>query len=159
MPGPAPKPIDQRARGARGSRQLVLPASGPESDAPPFPLLPVRADELSDFINGRELEVWRDLWSMPQAHAWLQLGWTHNVALYVRLLVQAELGDAKAPAEVRQWADRLGLTPMAMKRLEWVVDGDQVAEKRDERTEIQSARAQYQGLRAVSGGANAGAAG
>lgn len=160
MPGPAPKPIDQRARGARGSTPvLLLPSAGPSEDGPRFPLLPVAAGELSDFVNDRERAVWDELWHTPQAHAWRKLGWFHNVAVYVRLLVRAELGDAKAPAEVRQWSDRLGLTPASMQKLGWAVDGDEVGEKRDEREGAKAARDQYKGLRAVSGGANAGAAG
>jgi hypothetical protein len=80
-----------------------------------------------------EAELWRDLWRLPQAVAWERLCWTRDVAQYVRHKVLAELGDLDAAKEARQWSDRLGLTPLAMLRLRWVVVVDEVAAKRDQR--------------------------
>lgn len=81
-----------------------------------------------------EAELWRDLWRLPQAVAWERLRWTREVAQYVRHKVLAELGDLDAAKEARQWSDRLGLTPLAMLRLRWVVAVDELAVRREERT-------------------------
>ena len=80
-----------------------------------------------------EAELWRDLWRLPQAAQWERLGWTREVAQYVRHKVLAELGDLEAAREARQWSDRLGLTPLAMLRLRWVVVEDEVSAKRADR--------------------------
>ena len=94
------------------------------------------------------------------------------VARYVEMLVQAErdlddiddIDDPKLYAamlaaqtrlapELRQLEDRLGLNPLAMRRLEWVIAADEVAEKRDGKTaaKAKDSRSRYSGLRAVGG--------
>jgi hypothetical protein len=63
------------------------------------------------------------LWHTPQAVAWERLGWSHEVARYCRLLVKASLPKA-VPAvhgQCTALADRLGLTPKAMRMLLWTV--------------------------------------
>ena len=85
-----------------------------------------------------EARLWTDLWKLPQAVEWERLGWTRDVAQYVRHKVQAELGELDAAKEARQWSDRLGLTPLAMLRLRWEVARDETAAKRQEREERQA---------------------
>lgn len=102
-----------------------------------------------------EAALWRDLWRLPQAVQWERLGWTRDVAQYVRHKVMAELGDLDGAKEARQWSDRLGLSPMAMLRLRWEVAADEVAEKRQERAA--PPRSARQRLRVVDPGAVAGA--
>lgn len=108
-----------------------------------------------------EGEVWAELWATPQAVAWERLGWTREVAQYVRWKVRAELGDLDASKEARQLGDRLGLTPLAMLRLRWEVAPDEVAEQRQERTSRTKARTPRQRLRVVDpeGGSGAVAGG
>lgn len=67
--------------------------------------------------------LWVSLWSTPQAVAWEGLGWTRVVARYAKLLLAAEKPSATAAllSEVRQLEDRLGLSPMAMRRLQWEI--------------------------------------
>lgn len=101
-----------------------------------------------------EASLWRDLWKLPQAVQWARLGWTRDVAQYVRHKVLAELGDLDSAKEARQWSDRLGLSPMAMLRLRWEVVANEVAAKREEKTSQTSARRR---LRVVDPGAVAGA--
>lgn len=96
-----------------------------------------------------EAELWRDLWGTPQAVAWERLGWTREVAQYVRWKVKAELGDLDASKEARQLGDRLGLTPLAMLRLRWEVAPDEVAEQRQERTTAARKKTARQRLRVV----------
>lgn len=103
-----------------------------------------------------EATLWGDLWRLPQAVQWERLGWTRDVAQYVRHKVMAELGDMDGAKEARQWSDRLGLSPMAMLRLRWEVVADEVTARRETKTAPapKSARAR---LKVVDPGAVAGA--
>ncbi|NUS17101.1 MAG: hypothetical protein HOY69_37860 [Streptomyces sp.] len=87
-----------------------------------------------------EGELWADLWRLPQAVVWERLGWTREVAQYVRWKARAEQGDLDAAKEARQLADRLGLNPLALLRLRWEVAEDEVAEQRTARRRPVSAR-------------------
>lgn len=126
MPGPAPKPSDQRRRrNAPLANTTKLPAEGRPGKAPPWPL------------GGKPPSVWATLWATPQASAWERLGYTRIVARYARLLALADDPEATTPpilTETRQLEDRLGLSPMAMLRLRWEIAPDEVAEKRQERS-------------------------
>lgn len=122
--GPAPKAESAQRRKGRGlgsGGQVRLPAAGRAGDPPSWPL--TRQSK-------REKALWLELWSKPQAVIWERLSWTHEVAMYVRLLVICERPKAPGIAliERRQQADRLGLTPMSMLRLRWEIS--------DESTEI-----------------------
>ena len=102
-----------------------LPAAGRANKPPKWPL--ARSSK-------REGDLWATVWTLPQAVVWEQLGWFHEVALYVRLLAASE--QPKCPpiqlVERRQQADRLGLTPMAMLRLRWeIVDMPTEAEEQN----------------------------
>lgn len=124
MPGPAPKPTEQRRRrNAPIANTVKLPVEGRRGETPRWPL-----DE-------PEPGIWRELWETPQAVAWERLGWTRSVARYARLAEEAEkLGTSAAIlSEVRQMEDRLGLSPMSMLRLRWEIVSDDTAERRDAR--------------------------
>lgn len=94
-----------------------------------------------------ERTLWRDLWRLPQAVQWERLGWTRDVAQYVRHKVLAELGDLDAAREARQWSDRLGLSPLALLRLRWEIDDTEPEQPARPR----SRSARYAGLRVVGG--------
>lgn len=125
MPGPAPKlnPVRRNAR----TGPLMLPSEGRKGPAPAWPLRTVSDEEAA---------TWDELWATPQAVAWEKLGYTRSVARYCRFLVLSERTDAPVTllSEVRQMEDRLGLTPMAMRRLLWQVAPDEVAERRGDRS-------------------------
>lgn len=106
----------------------------------------------------RRLEdtLWADLWRLPQAVQWERLGWTRDVAQYVRHKVMAELGDMDGAREARQWSDRLGLSPMAMLRLRWEVVADEVTARRETKA-TPAAKSAKARLRVVDPGAVAGA--
>ncbi len=110
--GPPPKKGARRRNARPEWRQL--PAGGRLGDVPVFPL--GRSSKKLD-------ELWGELWSSPQAVAWTDLGWTRVVARYAKLLLAAERSDASVAllGEVRQLEDRLGLSPMAMRRLQWEI--------------------------------------
>lgn len=121
MPGPSPRPGRRNAGEWR-----KLPAEGREGPAPKWPL---SAPDVPT------MQLWRELWSSPQAIVWEELGWTRVVARYTRLVLEAEAGDAPVAllAEVRQMEDRLGLTPLAMRKNYWTI-AEPVAAKRSEVT-------------------------
>ena len=121
--GPPPKPASQRRRTNATIATTQLPAEGRQGEPPAWPLAASAAyDE----------QTWRDLWSSPQAVAWerLGIGCIRMVARYVVLLAEAEVGEPKAAMEVRQLEDRLGLSPMAMRRLLWEIVADDTAAAR-----------------------------
>ncbi len=117
MPGPAPKPEEQRRNRSKpaGGSERWLPVEGRSGPAPAWPL---------GAQTKAQGELWVELWATPHAVAWEELGWVRTVARYTKLVLEAEKRDAKAAllAEVRQMEDRLGLSPMAMLRLRWRID-------------------------------------
>ena len=140
--GPAPDPNAlRRDRQQDRDGWTTLPAEGRQGDPPAWPFA---------LVADRELEVWAAIWRTPQAVAWSRMGWTHDVALYVRQLVLAEAGDLKAAGESRQWSDRLGLNPAAMLRNRWKVAADETQQRREQRTATSDVRDR---LKAISGGA------
>ncbi len=144
MPGPPPKHPSQRRRRNAVPGVTHLPAEGRSGSEPPWPL---------SEQTPAEAPLWAQLWATPHAVAWERMGWTRTVARYCRLLLSAEEPDAAVTllGEVRQLEDRLGLSPMSMRRLLWEVVEDEVAELRDvERT---SARVRLKAVerRAVAG--------
>lgn len=113
MPGPAPNPHARR----RNKRPdwLSLPADGYDGKIPGWPL---RNDP-----SESESELWMSLWRTPQAAAWIEGGFERVVARYVTITCLVEIEPTAALlGEVRQLEDRLGLSPMAMKRLQWEVE-------------------------------------
>jgi hypothetical protein len=135
MPGPPPKPADQRRRrNAPLANTVKLPAGGRTGRAPRWPLpRPLRGEPDAWELELRKLElrIWRELWRLPQAVAWERFDFTREVAQYVRWKARAELLlEVEATRESRLLADRLGLTPLAMLRLRWEVAVDELAERR-----------------------------
>jgi hypothetical protein len=85
--------------------------------------------------------LWVELWTTPHAAAWEELGWTRDVAQYVRHKVLAELGSLDDAKEARQWSDRLGLNPIAMLRNRWRVSIDELGARRAPATRAAKAAA------------------
>lgn len=116
MPGPAPSPHALRRNARPDWRKL--PPGGRTGKTPAWPM----SDEFPP------LDIWAELWHTPQADAWEELGWTRVVARYACLLDEIEHPAPEKPtnaallAEVRQLEDRLGLSPMAMRRLQWEIE-------------------------------------
>lgn len=116
MPGRTPQKGSKRSRNGSRPDWVTLPADGYDGPVPVWPL----QHEPSTV----ELELWNEVWRKPQAAAWANDGYERVVARYVAVTVLAE--DPVSPSaallsEVRQLEDRLGLSPMAMKRLQWEV--------------------------------------
>lgn len=113
MPGPAPNP-NARRRNARPD-WVELPVEGRSGRAPAWPL------------KGRAPAGWASLWKLPQAVMWERQRCEVLVARYLlarHAAFDSLLSDepnaslVKAPTELE---DRLGLSPMSLKRLQWIV--------------------------------------
>lgn len=113
--GPPPDPRSLRSTKAidKGGWR-TLPAEGREGEPPEWPL--TTAAE-------RELDLWDDLWSKPQAVAWEDMGQELEVALFVRTLAEAERADARVDVKkmVRGYLDSLGLSVAGMNRNRWKI--------------------------------------
>ena len=113
MPGPAPKP-NARRRNARPD-WVDLPADGRKGRAPAWPLA------------GRAPAGWQGLWKLPQAVMWERDNAQVQVATYLltRCAAHESLHEGSPSptllSELRQMEDRLGLSPMALKRLQWEI--------------------------------------
>ena len=125
MPGPPPNPNARRRNVRTGP--MRLPSEGRSGPAPAWPLW---APPKSPEHGQAELRLWRELWAMPQAVAWERMQCEREVAMHTRWSVLAECGDPKAAVEARMLADRLGLTPKALRTLMWEIVPDEVAEQR-----------------------------
>lgn len=117
MSGPPPNPNARWRKGGKGGAVVALPADGYDGPLPDWPLNTDPSDA--------EMSLWKTLWRTPQAAAWAKSGYTRVVARYVLVTILAE--DPSNPSaallsEVRQLEDRLGLSPMSMKRLMWEID-------------------------------------
>jgi hypothetical protein len=114
--GPAPDANSGRSE-ARGYSLQFLPPEGYDGTPPSFPL-PNPSD--------RELAVWRELWSTPQACAWSlpseRWRW-RSVAMYARLAVRCEQPDAAAAtmAQLHRFADQIGMTTAGLREMGWRV--------------------------------------
>jgi hypothetical protein len=124
---------------------VSLPASGREEDPPAWPL--GRATKF-------ERETWASEWQRPQAIAWERLGWTVQVALYVRTLSAAARPKASAgtTTNLLRQMENLGLTEAGMARNRWRIVEDAPAAATVRRPAGASARDR---LTMISGGANA----
>lgn len=96
-----------------------------------------------------ELTIWRELWRTPQSVQWERLRWFRGVALYARHQSAAELGSLEDSREARQRAQALGLTPLGMKSLMWVIVEDEVARRREASAATGTDGSSYKRLAAV----------
>lgn len=124
--GPMPQEGSARSD-ARGYSLTALPAEGFAGEPPEFPL-----PDASD----RELQVWSEVWSTPQACAWAMPSesWRiPTVALWVRVKVRCE--DPSVPAaligQLHRLADQVGLTTAGLAEMGWKVAVDETAARRD----------------------------
>ena len=112
MPGPLPKPANQRRRpnAAIGAAKLHAASSPP---APPLPF------EVSDPTAA----WWSDIWSSEMSPEWLPSD-IHGLHLLARLVddywtAPDATGRAKLATEIRLQRQCYGLTPIDRRRLAW----------------------------------------
>ena len=145
-----PKPTENSGRSdARGYSLTALPAQGYDGEAPAFPL-PQPSD--------RELEVWAQAWTTPQACAWSMPSeaWrTATVAMWVRVKVRCEDPEVGAAllGQLHRFADQIGMTTAGLAEMGWKVAVDAVTEKRAEAEPIAEPDDPRDRLSVVNGGA------
>ena len=106
---------NSRTSERKGYVLTALPPAGYDGEAPDFPL-PAALD--------RELEVWAQAWTTPQACAWSSEPWRwRTVAMWCRWSVRMEADDASAALGnvVVRFADQIGLTPAGLKENGWKI--------------------------------------
>lgn len=113
----------------RGYSLTALPAGGYSGEAPAFPL-PLPSE--------RELEVWAQAWTTPQACAWSmpsEMWRVRTVAMWVRLSVRCETEDAPAAllGQLHRFADQIGMTTAGLAEMGWKVAVDEVSKKAAEK--------------------------
>lgn len=114
--GPAPDPNALR-RERDSSEWVSLPVAGRSGPPPEWPL---------SKPSPRELTLWAQEWTRPQAVMWEANGQALEVAIYVRSVKDAEKASAPVAARtlVRQQMDALGLTVPGLRANRWrIVDG------------------------------------
>jgi len=82
-------------------------------------------EALLEASREHEVKLWKQLWKTPMAIMWHKLGWERDVALYVRLQIQAEMGDIEAAREARARGETLGMTHASLLRLRWRIIDDE----------------------------------
>lgn len=139
--GPPPKDPATRARRNKPATSAVqLPAEGRKGDAPEWPPGMYAHDDTQQ-------EMWEELWRSPQAVAWERngIGALYEVAHLVHFTFAV---TPNADLERRQLSDRLGLNPLAMRRLGWEVKAPDIAAAEAVVTSSQNKR--FEGLRSVA---------
>jgi hypothetical protein len=111
----ATKKRPSTVRRRNSSNISVLPLVGREGKPPPWPL--------PDPPTKQQRERWATEWAKPVAVVWEQWRCEHLVARYVRLAVRAEAPGAseRLQPEVRHLESELGLSPLAVFRLQWTL--------------------------------------
>lgn len=118
MPGPAADPYSRKSRSGRNGSWVELPPDGYDGPVPEWPL--------EDKLDKYQRKLWNEAWRTPQAFMWAQRGLDRVVARYVMCSALAERETTAAIlAEVRQIEDRLGLSPMALRKLQWIINKPQ----------------------------------
>lgn len=128
-------PKDPRSRTSEraGFTLTALPAAG-YSGRPPG---------LNQFLprpTARHRQVWAQLWSTPQACAWITEQWRWPVvADLVRRMVQQEEPDAPVTVAtvVRQLRDDLGLSTAGLRQHGWAIAHDELGQRRDAREDAE----------------------
>lgn len=120
----AGRPVDpnalRRNRKDDAAGWLNLPLRR-EGKAPVWPLIDA---------TDRELKVWEDHWTLPQAVEWERQNLNYEVALFVRSFCEAEQVGAAANLRtlVKQQQEVLGLSLAGLMRMRWKVGGEIVSE-------------------------------
>jgi hypothetical protein len=142
--GPAPDPNALRRDRKDDAGWTILPAEGRKGSAPSWPLIDP---------TPRELQLWRTFWKKPQALIWERNGQEYAVALHIRTFAEAEQADAQTNLRtlVRQQAGELLLTIPAMHAARVRIATDEIAVKRDEKTEQVKPVSARDRLRAING--------
>lgn len=169
--GPKADPNSGRSD-RRGYSLTALPAEGYSGPVPEWPLmlrtvyrweyedksrLEVRDDDATEDVRNREAELWKWIWTTPQACAWSMPSesWRiPTIAMYVRTFVICESNGATAADKnsLHRFADQIGMTTAGLAEMGWAIAKDEVGEKRAEQDdEPRSQGSSRNRLKVVSG--------
>ncbi|KAB2808324.1 hypothetical protein F9L07_22680 [Pimelobacter simplex] len=148
--GPGKDPNSLRSAAA-GVVLTALPSEGYDGEVPDFPLMAftvyrweyedkrrfqVTDTEATEAFRDRELELWEQAWTYPQACAWISEPWRWNtIAMWVRTQVKCESSEATAAdkGSIHRFADQIGMTPAGLKENGWAIARNEVGEKAAEK--------------------------
>ncbi len=147
--GPGKDPNSLRSAAA-GYVLTALPSEGYAGEVPDFPLMEftvlrwetedkrryqVRDDEATEAFRRRELELWEQAWTYPQACAWAQESWRWNtVAMWVRTQVVCESSGGDAADKARSTASRPDRDDAGrLKENGWAIARNEIADKAAEK--------------------------
>ena len=124
--GPQPDPNSERSE-RRGFTLTALPTEGYQLSPPDFPL---------PNAGSRELDIWADAWTTPQACAWSLEPWRwQTVAEYARFKAQCEAEpNASLIGQLHRYRDQIGLTPAGLRENGWAIAQDEVEARRSQRS-------------------------
>lgn len=159
----------------RGLSFKQLPAEGWDGKVPEFPLPAMKRTKTAvedgvkaqvpdttatTSLRRREMQIWRDVWAMPQGAAWSSRRnqWLHpTIAEYCRLKALVERNpdsNAALVAQLHRYRDQVGLTQAGMRELGWDIAEDELADKRAEAAEAAkpAQESSRDRMKAISGG-------
>ena len=135
--GPPKDPKSGRSE-RLGFKLTALPSKGYLEKAPKFPLprMPRATEAITRRYRAREIQLWEQSWTTPQAHAWAMEAWRHEVvAEYCRLKTVVEMepdANASLVSQLHRYRDQIGLTPAGLRENGWAIAADEVGQKREE---------------------------
>ena len=148
--GPQADPRSGRSD-RRGLKFNQIPASGWGGAVPEFPLpkmdrfrketdedgrtVEVFDAKLTKATRERELAVWADAWTTPQAAMWSVESWRwQTIAEYCRLKTVTEGrpdSNASLVGQLHRFRDQIGLTPAGLRENGWEIVKDELDERRN----------------------------
>lgn len=141
--GPPVDPSSGRSD-RRGLSLTALPSEGFDGEAPEFPL---------PGASARELDIWVDAWTTPQACAWAIEPWRWQmVAEYARFKAMCEVEpNASLIGQLHRYRDQIGLTPAGLKENGWAIASDEVGAKAAGRADEGRPKSSRDRMKVVSG--------
>ena len=130
MPGPIPKPPGQRQRRNRVSTKATLPTEA-EAAKQEIPPLPLRKGKWRPEVIG----WWTAVWTSPMASEYLEAdkhGLYILAHLYQAFWTASNKDRFRYAAEIRQQAQKYGLSPIDRRGLQWEIDRGDIASQRTE---------------------------
>jgi len=143
MRGPAPKPAHLRQRTNRAATHATLPsvAKAALNKVPPL----YKREKSTERWHKRVVAWWASIWKSPMATEWLEadvLGLVYRTAELQQDFWTADDAQGRVAVETRiaKNEERLGLSPIDRRRLQWEVEkGEQATERTSKRRQHKEA--------------------
>lgn len=126
---------------------MLPPEDNPRQRAPslPKPLRVTRKRKEGEVEEDRAwnplaVHWWETIWSSPLASEFIRADEPAIIRTFMLVDRFGRTGSLEVAKEIRMMEDRLGLTPIARRRLEWSIDQGEAAKDRVKRREEERAR-------------------